>query len=175
MQDDLADALAWSVKHQGVDAERVCIMGTSYGGYAALMGPVTHPGLYRCAISYAGVTDLSLMFEADGTDVSQQHRRFSYPRLIGDPKADAEMLRRHSPLHRVAEIKVPVLLAQGQLDRRVTRQHAETFVSAARRAGVEVEQVEYPLEAHSWFVDDNRVDFLQRVEALLERTLKTKP
>lgn len=175
MQDDLADALAWSVKNQGVDAERVCIMGTSYGGYAALMGPVTHPGLYRCAISYAGVTDLSLMFEADGTDVSQQHRRFSYPLLIGDPKADAEMLRRHSPLHRVADIKVPVLLAQGQLDRRVTRQHAETFVSAARRAGVDVEQVEYPLEAHSWFVDDNRVDFLQRVEALLERTLKAKP
>ncbi len=171
MQDDLADALAWAVKHQGVDADRVCIMGGSYGGYAALMGPVSHPGLYRCAISFAGVTELSLLFTAAGTDVSQQGRRFQYPQLIGDPKTDAEMLKRQSPLHRVAEIKVPVLLAQGQLDRRVTRQHAESFVSAARRAGVDIEHVEYPREAHGWAEYAHHADFLQRVEALLARVL----
>ncbi len=171
MQDDLADSLTWAVKHQGVDAERVCIMGSSYGGYAALMGPVSHPGLYKCAISYAGVTDLALMFAADGTDISQQNRRFTLPELIGDPKDEA-MIRRYSPLHRVAEIKVPVLLAQGQLDRRVTRQNAEAFAAAARRAGVDLEQVEYPREAHGWNEDVNRIDFLKRVEALLARVLK---
>lgn len=66
---------------------------------------------------------------------------------------------------------MPVLLAQGQLDRRVTRTHAQAFVSAARKAGVDVVHVEYPDEAHGWSYEDNRIDYLTRVEAFLQRAL----
>ncbi len=172
MQDDLADAVAWAVREGQVDAARVCIVGGSYGGYAALMAPVRHPGVYRCAASHAGVTDIGLMFSGSTTDVAVQSRRFSYPVLIGDPKADAEMLRRHSPLHRVAEIKVPVLLVQGSLDRRVTKVHADRFEAAARAAGADVERVDYADEAHGWFSEANHADYLRRLERFLARSLK---
>jgi dipeptidyl aminopeptidase/acylaminoacyl peptidase len=175
MQDDLADAVAWAVREGQIDASRVCIVGGSYGGYAALMGPVRHPGVYRCAASHAGVTDLALMFSGNTTDVAVQSRRYSYPVLIGDPKADAEMLRHHSPLHRVAEIKVPVLLVQGSLDRRVTKVHADRFESAARAAGVDIERVDYADDAHGWFEETNHADFLQRLERFLARALKPVP
>ncbi len=171
MQDDLADVVDWAVREGRVDAKRVCIAGSSYGGYAALMGPVRHPGLYRCAASYAGVTELALQFSGEGTDISLQHRRYVMPTLIGDPVADAERLRQTSPLHRVAEIKVPVLLAQGALDRRVTPAHADRFEAAARAAGLPVERVDYAQEAHSWFSAENHADYLQRLEKLLARTL----
>ena len=175
MQDDLADVVAWAVREGSVDARRVCITGSSYGGYAALMGPVRHPGTYRCVASHVGVTDLSLMFSGSSTDVAVQYRRFSYPMTIGDPKVDGEMLRQNSPVHRVAEMKVPILVAQGGLDRRVTKTHADRFEAAARAAGVEIERVDYPDDGHGWFDINSEVDYMQRLERLLARTLALPP
>ena len=58
MQDDLTDAVGWAAASGIADAGRVCIVGASYGGYAALMGAVKTPDLYKCAVSLAGVSDL---------------------------------------------------------------------------------------------------------------------
>lgn len=174
MQDDLADIVGWAVRQGSVDGQRVCIVGSSYGGYAALMGPVRHPGTYRCAASHAGLTDLELMVGGSGSDVAAQHLRFTYPALVGDPKTEAEMLRRQSPLHRVADMKVPVLLAQGGLDQRVTKEHADRFESAARAAGVAIERVDYPHDAHGWFEPASHADFLQRLERFLAHALKPR-
>jgi dipeptidyl aminopeptidase/acylaminoacyl peptidase len=171
MQDDLADTVAWAVREGLVDGARVCIAGASYGGYAALMGPVRHPELYRCAISHVGVTDLSLLFDEDYTDVGEEGRRYGLPQMVGDPTKDAEQLRRQSPLHRAAEIKVPVLLVQGKLDRRVVRTHADRFETAARAAGVDIERVDYD-DGHGWFQEAHHADYLRRVERLLARALK---
>jgi len=171
MQDDLADAVAWAASTRAVDPQRVCIAGGSYGGYAALMGPVTHPGLYRCAASLAGVTDLSLMFSNRGTDTPERLQRYSLTSMIGDPVADADMLKRQSPVHRVAEIKVPVLLAQGKLDPRVTPLHADRFARAAREAGVALERVDYAEEVHGWIEARNHTDYLKRLQGLLARTI----
>lgn len=64
MQDDLTDATRWAIDQGVTEADSICIYGASYGGYAALMGAVREPDLYRCAIGHAGVYDLELMFEA---------------------------------------------------------------------------------------------------------------
>lgn len=172
MQDDLADTVKWAAEQGLVDADKVCIMGTSYGGYAALLGPIAHPGTYRCAISYAGVTDIGLMYDIHWSDISEESRRFYMPQLIGDPKADADLLASASPLRRVAEIKVPVLLAHGVEDRRVPVEHARKFASEARRAGVRVEEVMYPKEGHGFVDPANEADFLGRVERFLEESLR---
>ena len=58
MQDDLSDAVDWAVAQRIADPKRVAIAGASYGGYAALMGAVLSPERYRCAFSFAGITDL---------------------------------------------------------------------------------------------------------------------
>jgi dipeptidyl aminopeptidase/acylaminoacyl peptidase len=174
MQDDLEDALLWAVREKLTDPERVCIYGASYGGYAALMGPVRHPGRYRCAVSHVGVTELQLLFSRTWSDVTPAARQYGLARLVGDPEKDAERLRLNSPVHRVAAIKVPVLVAQGRLDRRVTPEHADRFVSAARAAGVDIERVDYE-EGHGFSLAESQADFWQRLEGFLARHLAKRP
>ncbi|MDE2370357.1 MAG: S9 family peptidase [Burkholderiales bacterium] len=172
MQDDLADAVAWAAAQGLVDAKRVCIVGSSYGGYAALMGPVRNPGVYRCAASFAGVTDLKLMYSRwIISDSSAEGREYALPALIGDPDRDVAMLAQASPIERVAEIKVPLLLAQGRLDRRVPPEHASRFVAAARAAGVAVDSVTYDDEGHGWTYRTHHADFLTRLDAFLAHSL----
>lgn len=172
MQDDVADSVLWAAKEGLVDRQRVCIFGASYGGYAALMGPVKHPDLYRCAASFAGVTDIKLMFTSNRSDLTRNARRYSMPKLVGDPDKDAAMLRENSPVERVADIKVPVLLAQGGRDERVPKEHADAFESAARKAGVKIERIDYPDESHGFIEVANEADFLDRLAAFIDRALK---
>ncbi len=171
MQDDLADAVAWAARQGLVDPGRVCIMGGSYGGYAALMGPIRHPDVYRCAISFAGVTDIDLMYSITWSDFSDYWKKYGLPLLVGDREADAESLAKTSPLQQVQRIKVPVLLAHGNLDRRVPLEHARKFRSAAEKAGVQVEWVGYPDEGHGFRSRANQADYWKRVEAFLARAL----
>ena len=175
MQDDLADAVQWAVKQGLVDDKRVCIMGSSYGGYAALMGPIRHHGVYRCAISFAGVTDIELRYNAWGSDLSDQTRRFSLPALMGDPEKDKDLLRTVSPVLRASELKVPILLVHGAKDRRVPIEHAEKFVKAAKVGGVNVEYKVYDLEGHGWVINANEADYYRRVEAFLAKHLSAGP
>jgi dienelactone hydrolase len=172
MQDDLLDAVLWAAKEGLVDAGRVCIMGASYGGYAALMGPIAHPSAYRCAISFAGVTDIDLMYDINWSDLSESSKEYSMPVLIGDREKDATYLASVSPLKRAAEIKVPVLVAYGGEDVRVPMAHAKKFIAAATRAGVAVEDVPYLDEGHGFNDNRNRADFYRRIEAFLEKALK---
>jgi dipeptidyl aminopeptidase/acylaminoacyl peptidase len=171
MQTDLADTVQWAVRQGWVDPQRVCVMGASYGGYAALMAPIATPGVFRCAVSLAGVTDIDLMYGVGWSDASEEWRRYGMPLLIGDRDKDAKMLAEASPLHRVAEIKIPLLVAQGSLDRRVPLEHESRFVDAARRAGVQVEELVYPDEGHGFGNADHYADYLRRVEAFLHKSL----
>ena len=171
MQDDLVDAVQWAAKERLLDPAKVCVVGASYGGYAALMGAIASPGVYRCAASFAGVTDIGLMYSIPWSDISEASRRYSMPVVIGDPVKDADRLAMASPLKRVAEIKIPLLVAHGGVDRRVPITHSREFVSAARRAGIRVEQVDYPDEGHGFFKPANQLDFYGRLERFLAESL----
>jgi dipeptidyl aminopeptidase/acylaminoacyl peptidase len=171
MQDDLANVVDWAVKQGQVDSRRVCIVGGSYGGYAALMGPIRHPGMYRCAVSFAGVTDIDLMYGIGWSDASEEWKRYGMPVLVGDRKLDADRLNAASPLLQVERIKVPLLLAHGSQDQRVPVEHSKKFRAAAERAGVKVEWVLYSGEGHGFRQKSNEIDFWTRVEAFLAREL----
>jgi dipeptidyl aminopeptidase/acylaminoacyl peptidase len=172
MQDDVKDAVDWAVKQGLTDSSRVCLYGASYGGYAALMGPIRHPQAYRCAASFVGVTDIELMFTSGWSDLSVQWKSYGLRTLVGNPDTELEMLRTASPLRRAAEIQIPVLLAHGGKDRRVPIAHARQFESAAKAAGVKLEVIDYPHEGHGWFDPDNHTDFLNRLDGFLARSLK---
>lgn len=167
MQDDLQDALGWAVRQGWVDPQRVCIMGASYGGYAALMGPVRHPESYRCAIAWLAPTDLPRLVDeaADEWPMDRSPRTYISQQVGNDAAA-------RSPLTQVARIKVPVLAAWGVEDRRVPIGHGRDFRSAARAAGVELEYVEYPGEGHGWALPATDLDFFGRAERLLARALQ---
>ena len=173
MQDDLADAVRWAVARGWVDGQRVCIAGASYGGYATLMGLVRDPGLYRCGVAWVAVSDPRLMFKWQSiSDQSDEIRQHSYPALIGDPVTDAAMLTDIAPVTHAARIRAPLLLAHGQLDRRVPVEHAEKLRNAMAAAGHAPDWVLYPDEGHGWLKPANRFDFAQRMERFLAEHLK---
>src|SRR5690606_16989027 len=111
MQDDLTDATRWAVEQGHADAGRICIYGASYGGYAALMGVVREPGLYRCAAGYVGVYDLPTMHTQG--DIQQRGSGETYLRKWIGERAE---LGDVSPNRMADRIKVPVFLAAGGED-----------------------------------------------------------
>ena len=90
-------------------------MGASYGGYAALMGAVRRPDLYKAAIAICGDSDLpELLANEKRGDNSEENEGYRFwSTRIGDPAADREALERASPRRRAAEINCPVMLVHG--------------------------------------------------------------
>jgi len=168
MQDDLADTLAWAVKQGWADPKRACIMGASYGGYAAMMGAVTQGDLFKCAINWVGVTDIGLMSSIHWSDFSDEWKNYGMKRLVADPDTDAEQMKRTSPLLRAKEIRMPLLMAYGGEDRRVPIKHG-TDMKAALRPDQPLEWVVYGEEGHGWFNLKTNEDFWGRVERFLGR------
>jgi dienelactone hydrolase len=171
MQDDLADAALWAVKQGWADPKRIGIMGASYGGYATLMGLIKNPEIFRAGVEWAGVTDISLMFNTPYSDASEETLNYSLRTLIGDPEKDAAQFDRNSPLLRAAELKQPLLMAHGLEDLRVPMVHANRFRDAVRAHNKNVEYVTYD-EGHGWRHEKNRIDFWKRVEVFLDKNLR---
>jgi dipeptidyl aminopeptidase/acylaminoacyl peptidase len=130
MQDDVTDATLWAIEQKIASKDNICIYGASYGGYAALMGAVREPTLYKCAASYAGVTDLQLMFKTGDIRYSNTGRTYLHESL-GDDEAD---LRERSPVNHAADIQVPVLIIHGKEDWRADFEHATRMHDALEKA-----------------------------------------
>ncbi|HEV7577304.1 MAG TPA: alpha/beta fold hydrolase [Caldimonas sp.] len=173
MQDDVADAVRWAAAQGLIDPKRVCIAGGSYGGYAALMGAIRYPDLYRCGVAWVAVSDPRLLFqESWQNDLDREFQRFSMPTLIGDPVKDADMLKAAAPVERAAEIRIPMLMAFGSNDVRVPIEHGNRMRAALRAAGNDPEYIVYDNEGHGWLKVENRIDFWTRVEKFLAKNLK---
>jgi dipeptidyl aminopeptidase/acylaminoacyl peptidase len=171
MQDDLADAAQWAISQGIADPKRIAIMGASYGGYAAMMGLVNNPEIFRCGINVVGVTDLDLLFSASWSDQSSVFKQHGLPKLIGDRKLDAERLKATSPLHQAARIKNPVMLAYGRQDRRVPIEHGERMRDALKVHNANLEWILYDKEGHGWYRQETHKDFWPRVQRFLEKHL----
>ncbi|MFC0131111.1 dipeptidyl aminopeptidase [Massilia eurypsychrophila] len=174
MQDDIADGATWAIAEGIVDPRRICIAGASYGGYAALMGLINDPALYKCGINWVGVTDIKLLATGHWSftsDMSDTYKQYGMPELVGDLVADAAQLTATSPLAQAARIKQPLLLAYGAADRRVPLYHGTQFYEAVKRTNADVEWVVYADEGHGWTVPKNRIDFWSRVEKFLDKNI----
>jgi len=171
MQDDLVDVTRWAVAQGLADPKRVCVMGASYGGYAALMALARDGDTFRCGVSYVGVTDVALMFTASWSDVTDSARRYTYAPLIGDPVREAEALKAVSPVTVAGRIRQPVLLGHGTHDLRVPLEHGQRFRDALSRGNADVEWFEYGNEGHGLVHLENRLDFYERVLKFLDRNI----
>lgn len=162
MQDDLDDAVTY-LAHQGtIDPKRVCIAGGSYGGYAAMRGAQRSGDIYRCAISYAGVSDLGSMKAYDS--------QFLNGRTAGDwLKQQAPDFKAISPRFGAAQFSIPILIVHGKMDRRVPVKQSRMMVDALKDAGKTFEYDEQPLADHFFTRAEDRLDFLTRMKAFLDR------
>ena len=169
MHNDLVDAVAFVVDQGWSDPERVAIYGGSYGGYAALVGATFTPELFRCAVDIVGPSNLKTLIESIppywAPEIEVFHQR------VGNPETEEAFLWSRSPLSRVADIKRPLLIAQGANDPRVKRAESEQIVAALTEAGIEHEYMLFPDEGHGFAKPENRLRFYAAAEGFLARHL----
>lgn len=168
MQDDVTDGTIWLAKSGIADAARICIVGGSYGGYAALMGVVKEPTLYKCAVSINGVTDLPDFIAYLDNFVGG---RSAASRRIGNLWSDGEKLARNSPARRAADIKVPVLLMQGTDDRVVPVEQTKKMANALKGAGKSYRFIELKDEEHWLTHGDTRLQAFEELDNFLAEQL----
>lgn len=167
MQDDVTDGTKALIETGVAAADRLCIVGASYGGYAALMGAVKEPDLYQCAVSFGGVTDVAKFLN------HQRNYKFDTgndPR-IGDRFDDRGRIRDTSPANNVDAIKVPVLLVHGENDLRVLAEHSKLMAKRLRRAKKSNKLVILEDGDHHLSRQDNRILFLKELEAFLIKNI----
>ena len=165
MQDDLTDATRWAIEQGIADPERICMYGSSYGGYAALMGAVREPALYRCVAGNIGVYDLSLMRRIGDTNDTRSDRHF-LAEFIGEGDLAAV-----SPVKHAEAIEAAVFLAAGGMDERAPKAHTEAMAKALEAAGNPAEVHVYDNEGHGYYAPENRRDYYTRLLGFFGRHL----
>ena len=165
MQDDLTDATKWAIEQGVTTADRICIYGASYGGYAAMMGAVREPKLYRCAIGYIGVYDLELMYESG--DIPGSKSGIAYlEKVLGNDRAD---LRARSPVHLARAIEAPVLLVHGKEDWRADYKQAKRMRSALEAENKTFEWMALSREGHGIYDEETRREVYEKILAFLDK------
>lgn len=166
MQDDLTDAVEFLKRKGMVDPDRICIVGASYGGYAALAGAAFTPDLYKCAAALAGVSHVPEMLSFDRSLYGDDSTVLSYFKMaIGGGEFNEEELKAISPYFFAKDVRAPVLLVHGEDDKIVEFKQSELMLSALQEAGGEVELVKLDNEDHHLQDQPTRV---QAVKALVE-------
>lgn len=168
MQSDLSDGVRDLAARGVIDPNRTCIVGASYGGYAALAGVTIEHGVYRCAVAVAGVSDLRAQVAYYRTLGSSDAVRF-WNRFIGaDVDGDA-VLDRYSPVRQAAAADAPVLLIHGKDDTVVQVSQSEAMAAALRAAGKRVELVVQKGGDHWLSRGDTRLQMLEAAMAFVEK------
>ncbi|HYJ40057.1 MAG TPA: alpha/beta fold hydrolase [Steroidobacteraceae bacterium] len=167
MQDDVTDGVKALITQGIVDPKRVCIVGWSYGGYAALAGAAFTPDLYACAASIGGVSDLPVMLGAINRDDGRDSDSFAYWREhIGSP-FDPDVIAK-SPARAAATVRAPILLLHGTNDTVVPIDQSRLMASALRKASKPVELIELTGEDHWMKTSSNsRIRTLTELERFL--------
>lgn len=171
MQTDLSDGVRWLAEQGLIDRDKVCIVGASYGGYAALAGPTLDHGVYRCAVSVAGVSDLRRMVELEARDGRRRNNESVryWNRFMGADGPGDRSLDARSPARLAAGADAPILLIHGRDDTVVPIEQSRLMAQALRTAGKPVEFVELQGEDHWLSRADTRGRMLAETVRFLEQ------
>jgi dipeptidyl aminopeptidase/acylaminoacyl peptidase len=171
MQDDITDGVKWAIAEGIADRNRIAIFGASYGGYAALMGLIGTPELFRCGISYAGVTDVRALTRGSLTGELRREEQTILRQRIGDYRADQKHLDAISPVRLVEKIQAPILLAYGAKDPKVKIEQARDLAKALKKKRKKFELIIEPNEGHGFFSEKAQTNLFNRIEAFLKENL----
>lgn len=169
MHDDLIDAVNWAIAQGIADTKKIAIMGVSYGGYAALVGATFTPDVFCCAVEVSGPCNLVTTIESFMPYMVNVRAQFHL--RVGDPEKDADFLKSRSPIFKVDNIKIPILIAQGANDVRVKQEESEQIVAAMKAKGLPYEYVLFPDEGHGFAKPENRLKFYAITEKFFAKHL----
>jgi len=168
MQTDLSDGVRALAAEGVVDAKRVCIAGWSYGGYAALAGPTIDPGVYRCAVSMAGVSDLGRMLKSEEDSAGEKSETTRYwQRFMGATGPKDPSLTAISPALQASRADAPILLLHGKDDTVVPYEQSVVMHDALKKAGKPVELITFQGQDHDLTRTATRLQMLESAMAFL--------
>ncbi|MDE2435781.1 MAG: S9 family peptidase [Sphingomonadales bacterium] len=167
MQDDLDDAMDWAVARGIADPKRVCVVGSSYGGYAALWAVIRNPERYRCAVSFAGVVDWKKQLKYSSRSLESGAKRTWKARVTGSQAGfDLDQV---SVLANIGKLTRPVLLTHGDEDTRVPFKQFTALRDAAAKAGKQVETLVFNGEGHGFAQSESEQKWYEAMDAFLAK------
>ncbi len=168
MLSDISDGVSALAQAGIIDRKRACIVGASYGGYAALAGVTIQHGQYRCAVAVSGVSNVGALMTSVGYDPSTAGGRYSQA-MFGVSFAGDAALAQISPLDHADRADAPILLIHGKDDTTVPFVHSNSMASALKEAGKPVEFVQLEGEDHYWSHEKTRVQILEATVAFVQK------
>lgn len=165
MQDDLVDSTQWLIDEGIADPDRICIVGASYGGYAAMTAAYKSPELFQCAVSFAGISDLkSKRFRSRNYTNKQIVRK-----QLG---SDSDSLASNSPFYNVEQIDIPLLLMHGERDRVVDVDQSRKIAEKLEENGKAFSYIELDDGSHYLLNQRNRHRLFKEMDEFLGKHLK---
>jgi dienelactone hydrolase len=169
MQTDLSDGVRYLAREGLIDPARVCIVGASYGGYAALAGVSLQRGIYRCAVAVAGLSDLHwIVQKTAGFRLNTSLRTRYGERLLGVSDVGDPSIDERSPLKHADAVTVPVLLIHGRDDTVVPYDQSRRMADALERLHKSVQIVDLKSEDHWLSRSETRLQMLAATVAFLK-------
>ena len=167
IQQDLLDGVQWAEAQHYADPKRVCVFGASFGGYSAMMTVIRAPNMFKCAIGYAGIYDLAMMYTKGDIKDRKLGRNYLEQAIGKDPSE----LDANSPDKLADKITVPVLLIHGEEDERAPFAQAKAMRAALEEAHKPYEWLTKSGEGHGFYKEENLVDMYNHVQAFLEKNI----
>jgi dipeptidyl aminopeptidase/acylaminoacyl peptidase len=153
----------WAVAQGYADKDRVCVFGGSFGGYSALMAPIRAPGMFKCAVDFAGISDYAIEFDKSDTQRTERGRNY-FDQAVGTGDATVKAV---SPIYHLDQFTVPVLIVHGEKDPRVPLKNATELRDALDKQGKPYEWLVKPKELHGFYSEADNTEFLERLQAFL--------
>ncbi|MBR9729524.1 alpha/beta hydrolase family protein [Shewanella intestini] len=167
IQFDIIDATKHVIAQENVDANKVCIVGGSFGGYSALQSAILEPDLFKCAIGFAGIYDLEMMFEEG--DIAERRAGMKYlQEVLGEDKATLHAM---SPTKHVSKLKAKLMLVHGEDDARAPIEQLEALEEALDKIDYPYQKLVMNNEGHGFYNDTHRAKYYQQMIQFINQSL----
>ncbi|WP_413665328.1 alpha/beta hydrolase family protein [Microbulbifer sp. CNSA002] len=174
IENDIYSSVEEVINQKLVEPSKICIYGISYGGYSALISAINRPDLFKCAASYAGVTDLPLLFS--NNDLTGDERRNNFiEKIIGDPDTDIDTLMEYSPVYQAHRVKIPIFIAQGKKDKVVDQEHFNRIKKILDAHDINYDSMLLEDEGHGFHYLKSTTSFYTKLDSFFRESLQLEP
>lgn len=168
---DCVEGKNWLASQTEIDAEKIGIIGGSYGGYMTMAALTYTPEEFAVGVNLFGVTNWVRTLRS--IPPWWESFKDALYKELGDPNsADSVRLKQISPLFHTDKVTKPLIVLQGSQDPRVLQVESDEIVAGVRKNGVPVEYVLFEDEGHGFVKKENQIKAYSKVLEFLDVYLK---